>query len=261
MSVIICNNIWSEDVKNMYLKILFDERRKSIKNGLYDYLNVNMSYNTNRIEGSTLSLPDTEMLYAHNYVATGGHSMDDLIESKNHFELFDFMLDTINEPLSERLIKEYHQLLKKGTSDDKWYGAGTYKKVPNMIGGVKVAQPYQVKDMMFKLVNEFNEKEVVSLKDVVDFHYKFERIHPFQDGNGRVGRMIMLKQSLLNDITPFVVMSDRRDEYIEGLRMYEDNPKILIKEIEMQQKKFKEVATPFVKHYHNMMDKDDELEI
>lgn len=235
-----------------YLSIIQHERKNNIKNGLYDYVTVTMAYDTGRIEGSTLTLSDTQALYERNVVLTGGHNIDDIVESRNHFELVDFMLDTINESFTERLIKEYHQVLKKGTTDDKRYGVGKYKSIPNIVGQQKVAQPYEVPKFMERLVEDHNKFSSMDLDDILSFHHQFELIHPFQDGNGRVGRIIMLRQSLLHNVTPFIISSDRREEYIVGLKRYNDNPLLLRKEANLQQEIFKEVAAPLLNHYQNM---------
>jgi Fic family protein len=236
-------------MKSEYLSILETEKSNVIKNGLYDYTAVNFTFYTNKIEGSTLTLSDTQSLYEHDMVHTGGHKMDDLIEGRNHFQLFDFMLDTIEEPFSERLIKEYHRLLKKGTSDDERYGIGKYKSIPNIVGNQEVAQPHEVPDRMNELMGDFNNKNEITLLDILDFHYNFETIHPFQDGNGRVGRMIMFRQCLCHNIAPFIISSERREEYINGLVRFPDDPGNLKEEVMLEQKAFKKIAAPFVEHY------------
>lgn len=240
-----CDNV----KKNLYLSIFEKEKSTRFKNGLYDYVAVMLAYNTNKIEGSTLTLSDTQSLYTHDFVNTGGHKMDDLIESRNHFELFDFMLNTMNEPFTERLIKEYHQLLKKGTSDERWYGVGKYKKVPNVVGDLEVAQPHEVPQLMESLIDQFNDKQEVTLIDVLEFHHAFESIHPFQDGNGRVGRLIMFRQCLTHHITPFIVSAERREQYIKGLKEFKNDPTILENEAVQGQKAFAKIAEPFVKYY------------
>lgn len=249
-------------MKVTYLSILQQERKNHFRNGLYDYVTVMMSYNTNKIEGSTLTLSDTQSLYERNVIPTGGHKLDDIIESKNHFRLIDFMLETIDEPLTERLIKEYHQMLKKGTSDEERYGIGTYKKIPNMVGTQKVAQPYEVPKMMKELLEKYTTLSNVKLEDILAFHYEFELIHPFQDGNGRVGRIIMFRECLKNNVTPFIISSERREEYINGLKMFKENPAFLIEEAVMQQKTFKDISEPFIKHYEKSIEskKDKDIE-
>lgn len=236
-----------------YLDILIHERESGLKNGLYDYVTVRMAYDTNKIEGSTLTLSDTKSLYEKNVVPTGGHKYDEITESKNHFKLFDFMLDTIDESLNESLIKEFHQILKKNTTDEEHFGIGRWKKIPNIAGEQKVAEPHQVQEMMEDLLSRYEGEK--TLQDVISFHHEFELIHPFQDGNGRVGRILMLRDCLVNDITPFIISSERRNEYIEGLSNYDSKPNLLIQEVTMQQEKFTELASPFLKH-HKQSKKD-----
>lgn len=236
-------------VKSIYLSILQEERKRGLKNGLYDYTTVTFAYHTNKIEGSTLTLSDTQALYSHDFVNTGGHKMDDLIESKNHFELFHFMLDTINEPLTERLIKEYHQLLKRGTTDEKWYGIGRYKAIPNIAGDQEVAQPHDVPGLMSELMDDYNDLDEVELHDVLSFHHRFELIHPFQDGNGRIGRLIMFRQCLSHNITPFIISSERREQYIDGLKAFTNDPTLLEKEVVQHQEQYKKIAAPIIRHY------------
>lgn len=218
------------------------ERKSHFKNGLYDYVTVTMSYNTNKIEGSTLTLSDTQSLYERNVVPTGGHKIDDIIESKNHFELVNFMLETIDESLTERLVKEFHQLLKKGTSDAE----------RNIAGDQKVAEPHEVPEKMERLVEDYRSLQTVDLEDILTFHHQFELIHPFQDGNGRVGRIIMLRECLRNDVIPFIISSERCEEYIDGLKMFGTDKSFLVKEANLQQEVFKNIAEPFIKHYKKL---------
>lgn len=235
-------------MKSNFLSVLLHERENNIKNGLYEYTIINMSFNTNRMEGSTLTLSDTQALYEYDTVLTGGHKMDDLLEGKNHFALFDFMLDSIDEPLTGRLIKEYHQLLKKGTSDDLNYGVGTYKTIPNIVGDQPTAQPYEVKGLMRKLIEEHS---IVDVNDILKFHHQFELIHPFQDGNGRIGRMIMFRQCLTNNLTPFIIPSEKGEVYIKGLEVFLEQPTVLEDEIKVFQRKYEKLAEPFIQQYKN----------
>ncbi|MEI3612256.1 Fic family protein [Pseudogracilibacillus sp. SO30301A] len=231
-------------IKSNYLLVLDKERKEKIKNGLYEYTLINMSYNTNRMEGSTLSLSDTKDLFERNTLYTGGHNVDDIIEGKNHFDLFNFMLDTIKEPLTERLIREYHQLLKRNTLDVANYGVEKYKGIPNIVGDQPTAEPHEVEDLMYRLVNEH---PINDLMDILSFHHQFELIHPFQDGNGRVGRIIMFRQCLERDVTPFIIPSDKREEYINGLKLFNEDPIVLKNEIENFQENYKKIAKPFLK--------------
>lgn len=234
---------------NSYLAVLLEEKESKQKNGLYDYTTVSLSFNTNKLEGSTLSFSDTQQLFEKNIVSSAGHSFDDVLESKNHFKLFDFMLETIEEPFTERLIKEYHQLLKQGTTDHVRYGAGQYKSIPNIAGDQPVAEPYEVPELMKALLNDYEVNGINNLDDILSFHHRFELIHPFQDGNGRIGRLIMFRQCLTSDVTPFIVSSDRRNEYIEGLRQFENNPLVLADEIKIQQSNYQKMAQPFLNYY------------
>lgn len=234
-----------------YLEILTKERNTAFKNGLYDYIAVSMSYNTNKIEGSTLTFTDTKSLYEKDIVFTGGHKTDDVIEGRNHFKLLEFMFETIEEPLSERLIKEYHQLLKSGTSDVEKYGIGQYKVFPNIVGDTPVAEPHEVPEKMQRLINSYQNLHDVILEDILSFHYHFETIHPFQDGNGRVGRVIMLRECLRHNITPFIISAERREEYIQGLKSFPQDPSFLQKEANLQQEVFEKMAAPFLKYYQN----------
>nr|WP_225941971.1 Fic family protein [Sporosarcina limicola] len=155
----------------------------------------------------------------------------------------------MEEPFTERLIKEFHQMLKKGTTDEKRYGVGRYKGIPNIAGNQKVAQPYEVPELMEGLLEKYNLLPSVDLEDILSFHHQFELIHPFQDGNGRVGRIIMLRESLRNDVTPFIISSERREEYINGLKKFSDDSSILMKEATLQQEVFRDIAEPFIQHY------------
>lgn len=235
-------------IKSNFLIVLEKERKDKIKNGLYEYTLINMSYNTNRMEGSTLSLSDTKSLFERNTLFTGGHNVDDILEGKNHFDLFNFMLDTIKVPLTERLIQEYHHLLKKNTSDEANYSVGKYKGIPNISGDQPTAEPHEVEGLMYRLVNNH---PINNLMDILAFHHQFELIHPFQDGNGRVGRMIMFRQCLEHNFTPFIIPSDQRDEYIDGLKAFNKDPTILENEIKKFQESYQQIARPFLKIYSN----------
>lgn len=225
------------------------ERKNNFRNGLYDYVIITMSYDTNKIEGSTLTFSDTRSLYEQDVIPTGGHKADDIIESKNHFELFNYTLDTINEPLSERLIKEFHQLLKRGTSDEAKYGVGRYKIFPNIAGSQKVSEPHEVAELIEKLLVNYSLCHTIKLADILSFHHQFELIHPFQDGNGRIGRIIMLRECLKHEVTPFIISSERREEYINSLKRYNNDPSHFRKEVKLQQDIFQDIAEPFLKFY------------
>lgn len=242
----------SRGVEVTILSIINHEQKNQFKNGLYEYIKVTFTYHTGKIEGNTLTLSDTQSLYEHNVVLTGGHKVDDIMESKNHFNLIDYMLETINETLTERLIKEFHQILKKGTSDVEKYGIGRYKIFPNIAGNQKVADVHEVQEKMEQLIREYEELQKFNLEEILKFHYEFELIHPFQDGNGRVGRIIILRECLRHQVTPFIIESDRGEEYIQGLKKYSDDPSLLLKEAQLQQEVFQNIAEPFIRYYNDI---------
>ena len=208
------------------LKILREEKSSGLKGGLYHQTQIKLAYNTNRIEGSRLSEEQTRYIYETNtiFVEKGEVSanVNDIIETVNHFSCFDYMLDIADEPLSEEHIKSFHSLLKNNTSDSKksWFKVGDYKTQPNVVGGEETSLPAQVSSDMKNLLNSYHRKEKIIFEDIVDFHFQFERIHPFQDGNGRVGRLIIFKECLAHDILPFIIEDDHKFFYYRGLKEY-----------------------------------------
>ena len=173
--------------------------------------------------------------------------MDDLIESKNHFKLFDYILDNVDEVLTKEMIINMNKILKRNTSneEDPRYNVGGFKVVPNMIGLVNVVnttEPKKVLEEIEKLLNEYNSKENITLEDIIDFHYKFEKIHPFGDGNGRVGRIIMFKECLKNNIMPFIILDVDKPYYIRGLKEYKDDKMFLVDTIKHDQDLYEQVC-------------------
>ena len=173
--------------------------------------------------------------------------MDDLIESKNHFKLFDYILDNVDEVLTKEMIINMNKILKRNTSneEDPRYNVGGFKVVPNMIGLVNVVnttEPKKVLEEIEKLLNEYNSKENITLEDIIDFHYKFEKIHPFGDGNGRVGRIIMFKECLKNNIMPFIILDVDKLYYIRGLKEYKDDKMFLVDTIKHDQDLYEQVC-------------------
>jgi len=204
---------------------LLEERKMRLKGGLYHQTQIVFAYNTNRIEGSRLTEDQTRYIYETRTISIapeGTANVDDIIETSNHFTCFDYMLDHSSEKLSEDMIKEYHRLLKRGTSDERkdWFKVGDYKTKPNMVGDTETTPPVKVAVAMGKLLDDYNGISAVNLEDIVDFHYRFESIHPFQDGNGRVGRLIMFKECLANDVLPFIVRDEQKQFYYRGLKEY-----------------------------------------
>jgi len=207
------------------LKILLEEKNMNYKGGLYHETQIKLAYNSNRIEGSNLSEEQTRFMYETSSVLPENGDCiktDDIVEMNNHFFLFNKMLDYANQKLSHEIIKEYHCLLKRGTSDERkdWFAVGDYKKVPNVVGGIETSLPENVESDMQDLFDEYYKNKNFDLNKIIDFHVKFERIHPFQDGNGRVGRIIMFGECLKNNIMPFIIQDKNKAFYYRGLQEY-----------------------------------------
>ncbi len=211
------------------LETFQEEKLSNLKGGIYHKTQIKLTYNTNRIEGSKLSEEQTRYIYETNTLFTENGentaNIDDIIETVNHFQCFDYMLTIAKEPLSEKHIKEFHEILKLNTSDSKkeWFNVGAYKLKPNVVGGIETSKPNEVEKHIKSLLKSYNEKRNIDIYDIIDFHYEFEKIHPFQDGNGRVGRLIMFKECLKNSIVPFIIEDEFKFFYYRGLSEY---PKI-----------------------------------
>lgn len=210
------------ETDNKLLNILRKEKSTKLKGGIYHKTQVNLTYNSNHIEGSKLTEEQTRHIFETNTIGIDNSNVnvDDIIETSNHFRCIDFVIDNATEELSEKMIKELHFILKIGTSDSRkdWFNVGNYKKRPNEVAGEETTQPNNVSKEIKTLLNNYNSKTTKSLEDIIDFHYNFEKIHPFQDGNGRVGRLIMLKECLANTITPFIITNDLKLYYYRGLK-------------------------------------------
>lgn len=204
------------------LDILQEEKRSSYSGGIYHKIQIDLTYNSNHIEGSRLTRDQTRYIFETNTIGVQDEALniDDVIETVNHFRCIDLMIDRANEVLSEKFIKELHFTLKSGTSDSKkeWFAIGNYKKMPNEVGGMETALPEEVVDKMKNLLIEYRSKKEKTFDDILDFHVKFERIHPFQDGNGRVGRLIMFKECLKYNIVPFIIDESLKMYYYRGLK-------------------------------------------
>lgn len=205
---------------NHILQILREEKEAKISGGLYHELQVRMTYNSNHIEGSRLTEDQTRLIFETRTIDVGdGVSVDDIIETSNHFRAIDYVIDKALEPLSEDIIKRLHQLLKQGTKDSslEWFAVGDYKKRANTVGGRETCKPSEFPKTMAKLVEKYNSKSGITIDDIIEFHADFEHIHPFQDGNGRVGRLIALKECLRFDIVPFIIEDSKKAFYYRGL--------------------------------------------
>lgn len=213
--------------ENPLLQTLRDEKDIRLPGGLYHELQIRMTYNSNHIEGSRLSEAQTRHIFETNTIDAGeGVPVDDIIETVNHFRAIDTVLDRTEEPLTEALVKELHRILKQGTKDAtlSWFAIGDYKKRPNTVGSLETAKPKDVPAQMQALLAAYEAIDPVSIEDIIRFHWQFERIHPFQDGNGRVGRLLALKECLRHGITPFLIEDAKKFFYYRGLAEWEREP-------------------------------------
>lgn len=230
--------------KNSLLYTLKEEMKIKLKGGLYHQTQVRLAYNSNHMEGSRLTEDQTRSIYETHTIGTGDshEKIDDIIETVNHFRCFDYVLNVAEKELSEEIIKHIHLVLKSNTSDSMldWFAVGDYKKKPNMVGNmVETTPPSKVPSAIKSLLKQYRAIENVTFNDIVDFHYKFEKIHPFQDGNGRVGRLIMFKECLKNNIVPFIIEDVDKEFYRRGLAEYLNEKGFLIETCRSSQDKYK----------------------
>lgn len=208
---------------------LIEQMNIGLSGNLYHKTQLDFAYNTNHIEGSTITPDETASIYDTGTILANSDKvivLKDVTEIKNHFTLFKYMLETIEMPLTEEMIKKFHFILKNGTLTDdekKWFNVGEYKAKRNFVGNIITTLPSKVAEDMKKLLEKYNRKIPKTFEDIIDFHVKFETIHPFQDGNGRVGRMIMFRECLANDIMPFYIEDRNKEFYIRGMREYQLN--------------------------------------
>ena len=217
-----------KEKKTTLLDILLDEKANKYSGGIYHKTQIDLTYNSNHMEGSRLTHDQTRYIFETNTIGIEKEvlNVDDVIETANHFRCIDMIIDYAKATLTENFIKKLHLVLKNGTSDSRkdWFVVGDYKKMPNEVGGMETALPEEVADRMKKLLSEYNNQEEKALEDILNFHVKFECIHPFQDGNGRVGRLIMFKECLKYNIVPFIIEDNLKMFYYRGLKEW-DNEK------------------------------------
>lgn len=212
---------------NKVKQALIEQKNMNLSGNLYHKTQIEFAYNTNHMEGSTITPDETASIYDTGTILTSSDKvivLKDATETKNHFTLFKYMLDTIEEPLTEDMIKKFHFILKDGTltdSEKEWFNIGEYKKKKNFVGDITTSLPKDVAKDMKKLLDSYNKLTEKKLEDIIDFHVKFEKIHPFQDGNGRVGRMIMFRECLYNNIMPFYIEDRNKEFYIRGIKKYQ----------------------------------------
>jgi Fic family protein len=229
---------------------LREEKSMRLKGGLYHQTQIKLAYNSNRIEGSKLSEEQTRYIYETNTLSVAPNetaNVDDIIETANHFFCFDYMLDIAENNLSEEIIKEFHRILKSNTSDARkeWFKVGDYKTQPNFVGDNETTAPTKVKDEITTLLDTYHKTATIDFAAMVDFHYRFEKIHPFQDGNGRVGRVILFKECLKHNIVPFIIEDEYKMFYYRGLQEFEKTPGFLMDTCLSAQDKYKVLAGYF----------------
>jgi Fic family protein len=234
---------------NILLHHLKEQKEMGLKGGIYHRTQIDLTYNSNRIEGSKLTHDQTRYIFETNTIGAIKESVnvDDIIETSNHFRCIDLIIDKAKAKLTEAIIKELHFLLKSGTSDSRkdWFQVGAYKKLPNEVGGNPTCSPREVAAKMKALLTRYHKIEKKTLEDIIAFHYQFEVIHPFQDGNGRVGRLIMFKECLANNIVPFIIDEELKLFYYKGLQEWNRVREFLLDTCLTAQDKYKAVLKYF----------------
>lgn len=237
------------------LDILKEQKVSKYSGGIYHKTQINLTYNSNHIEGSCLSHDQTRYIFETNTIGLENEvlNVDDVLETANHFRCIDMIIDHAKDVLSEKFIKELHFVLKNGTSDSRkeWFVVGDYKKIPNEVGGMNTTLPEEVAQRMKELLKEYNDKKEKSFEDILDFHVRFERIHPFQDGNGRVGRLILFKECLKYNIVPFIIDDHLKMFYYRGLKEWDYEKGYLIDTCLSAQDKYKADLDYFRIAYEN----------
>lgn len=238
----------SDEPQNL-LERLRAEKKASVKGGIYHKIQIELTYNSNHIEGSKLTHDQTRYIFETNTIGAENDALnvDDIIETANHFKCIDMVIDNATYRLTEKFIKELHFTLKSGTSDSRkdWFNVGEYKKLPNEVGGKETAKPEDTANKIKTILKDYNQKDEHTLEEIIDFHYRFETIHPFQDGNGRVGRLIMFKECLKNNIVPFIIDEDLKMFYYRGLSEWNNEKGYLTDTCLAAQDKFKKYLDYF----------------
>lgn len=232
------------------LSALREQKEMRLKGGIYHKTQIDLTYNSNHIEGSRLTHDQTRYIFETNTIGVTADetvNVNDIVETVNHFRCIDLVIDKVEEPLSEELVKTLHGILKSGTSDSRkdWFAVGDYKRLPNEVGGEETCEPERVHDSMQRLIADYNAKEPHTLEHILDFHARFEKIHPFQDGNGRVGRLVMFKECLRSGIVPFIITDELKMFYYRGLREWGHTDGYLIDTCLSAQDQYKAVLDYF----------------
>lgn len=235
--------------QNSLLEILREEKEMKLPGGIYHQTQIKFAYNSNHMEGSKLTEEQTRYIFETNIIGMEREqvNVDDIFETVNHFQCFDYLLDCAEELLTEKVIKQFHFILKSSTSDSRkdWFRVGDYKQRPNIVGNARTTSPSKVAKEIQQLLSEYLAREAVDFNDIVEFHYRFERIHPFQDGNGRVGRLIMFKECLKYGIMPFIIDDNHKMFYYRGLAEYQSEKGYLIDTCLSAQDRYKEILDYF----------------
>lgn len=231
------------------LQVLREQQAMRVKGGIYHRTQVDLTYNSNHMEGSRLTHDQTRYIFETNTIGIEGEviRVDDIIETTNHFRCIDVIIDRAEETLTESFIKELHLLLKSGTSDSRkdWFAVGDYKRLPNEVGGYETTAPEHVGKEIKRLLKEYNSIKKKSFEDILDFHQRFESIHPFQDGNGRVGRLLMFKECMANGHVPFIITEELKMFYYRGLREWKDVREYLLDTCLTAQDNYKDILDYF----------------
>lgn len=231
------------------LEVLKREKESKLSGGIYHKIQVDLTYNSNHIEGSRLTHEQTRYIFETNTIGISDDivNVDDIVETANHFKCIDMIIENATHILSEKFIKELHFVLKNGTSDSRksWFAVGDYKKFANEVGGHDTTSPEYVPSEMKKLINNYNNKKNISFEDILEFHYQFEVIHPFQDGNGRIGRLIMFKECIKHNIVPFIINEDIKVFYCRGLNQWKRERGYLRDTCLLAQDQFKKIMDYF----------------
>lgn len=234
---------------NILLNLLKEQKDMRLKGGIYHRTQIDLTYNSNRIEGSKLTEEQTRFIFETNTIGASkeNFNVDDIIETSSHFRCVDLIIDKAKAKLTESFIKELHFILKYGTSDNRkdWFNVGKYKKMPNEVGGNATCHPKEVSSKMKELLLHYYSIKTKTFEDIIDFHHQFEIIHPFQDGNGRVGRLIIFKECLANNIVPFIIDEDLKLFYYKGLQEWKTVKEYLLNTCLTAQDSYKKVLQYF----------------
>lgn len=247
-------------------RVLSEEKNNKITGGIYHKVQIELTYNSNHIEGSCLTPEQTRYIYETNSIGVYGSTVkvDDIVETTNHFECIDMIIDSYDDELTEGFIKTLHGILKRGTSDSRldWFVVGGYKKIPNEVVGVQTTLPENVSSEMKRLLSDYNNISDIDLDDILEFHYRFEKIHPFQDGNGRVGRLILFKECLKHNIVPFIIDEKHKMYYYRGLKEWKNEKGFLTETCLSAQDVFKQYLDYFKISYNvrSFKSKAEEME-